>query len=71
MSREMFKYLDEISIDNLKAGRISREAMSYAFNQAKKTGGFSSKGLGKESHSDMFLADILNDMFSAAKMIRS
>lgn len=66
--------LDELSVENLKAGRITRTAMAYAVLKTGATAGnayFFDRGrLGGcmgGSESDRMLADTLNDMLEAAK----
>lgn len=63
--------LDELSEANLKAGRITRDAMALAMVRAKLDRSFVPENVGcsdtMSTVSDMILADVLNDMFTAAK----
>jgi hypothetical protein len=63
--------LDQLSIENLQAGRITGSAMAYAVLKCGATiSVFSRERLGGcmgGNESDRFLADVLNDMFEAAR----
>jgi hypothetical protein len=68
----MLDDLDQLSTENLQAGRITRSAMAYAVRYAKKhdNGLFTCENLGGcmgGNAADRILADVLNDMFEAAK----
>jgi len=63
--------LDPLSIENLQAGRITISAMAHAVRYAEKGNcNFARENLGGViggSSSDLVLADVLNDMFEAAR----
>ena len=66
----MLDSLDQLSVENLQAGRITCSAMAHAVRYAVKSDNFGRGSLGGcmgGSCSDRILADILNDMFEAAK----
>lgn len=65
--------LDELSIENLKAGRITRQAMHEAAFRltANLSNGFKVGGHGQlSSTKEMELADELNDMLEAARGLK-
>lgn len=70
----MLDGLDQLSIENLQAGRITCSAMAYAVQRCgaenkdflrEKLGGCMGGGT-----SDRLLADMLNDMFGAARFLK-
>jgi len=70
MRKYELRDLDDLDIDNLKAGRITKDAMNVAVRRLRKKSGFDSNYLGvgmAASVADRILADELNDMLKAAK----
>jgi predicted nucleic acid-binding Zn-ribbon protein len=67
----MLDGLDQLSIENLQAGRITCSATAHAVRYAEKSYvNFAREKLGGTmggSSSDRYLADVLNDMFEVAK----
>lgn len=66
----VLRNLDELDIDNLVAGRFTKDAINEAFKRLKTQSNFDVKYLGVgaiASVSDRVLADELNDMLEAAK----
>ena len=62
--------LDELDIDNLIAGRFTKDTINIAIRRLKKQQGFDTEYLGVgmiASVADRVLADELNDMLEAAR----
>ena len=61
--------LDDLSIDNLRCGRITRECMQYVREKIEKEAA-SRKWLEvRQWEKDMWMADELNDLLKAGQMI--
>jgi len=71
MQKHALRDLDEMSIENLALGRITRTAMCEAVWRVRKHPAFAIGELGSlhkwSSYSDMILADALNEMLEGAR----
>ncbi len=69
--RHVLEGLDELSIDNLKFGRITKEAMAFAVDKALCQLNFDLLHLGSDdcTPSNRILADELNDLLEAARQL--
>jgi len=68
------RLLDELSVDNLRSGKLTRQAMAIAVLIARKNPNFCVTDLGLNeciaTHSDRILSEVLNEMFNYANNIR-
>jgi hypothetical protein len=69
-AKDMVDELDQLSIDNLRCGRITKEAMQFAMRELSKINPSALENYipaGLCCKTDYQLADILNDMLEAGR----